>query len=62
MAKGNTRYLFAWLYQDPDRVRAWATRYAHIHGLEFRINHPDDVEAYCPGVTAIRYHRIGAVA
>ncbi|WP_328424978.1 hypothetical protein OG470_15685 [Micromonospora sp. NBC_00389] len=59
VARDGTRYLYAWLYQDPDRVQEWAALYAHRHGLTYRINHPDDLEAYCPGVTSIRYHRTG---
>lgn len=60
--RDGSRYLFAWLYQNPDRVEQWARQYADTHGLAYRINHPDDVDAYCPGVTAIRYHRIGVKA
>lgn len=57
----NTRYLFVWLYQDEATAEEWAAEYATVHGLDYRINHPDDLELYCPGVVSIRYHRNGAV-
>ncbi|WP_328850265.1 hypothetical protein OG994_16665 [Micromonospora globbae] len=53
------RHLFTWLYLDSDEAEVWAADYANRHGLVYRINHPDDLEAYCPGVTSVRYHREG---
>ncbi|MFD6770875.1 hypothetical protein ACFWC6_32170 [Micromonospora chalcea] len=56
-ARDGVRYLFTWVYQDADIAAEWAADYASHHGLSYRVNDPDDLEAYCPGVVSVRYHR-----
>ncbi|SCL33497.1 hypothetical protein [Micromonospora aurantiaca (nom. illeg.)] len=56
-ARHGVRYLFTWIYADPADADVWAADYANRHGLDYRIDHPDDLEAYCPGVVSVRYHR-----
>lgn len=60
-SRDGIRYLFAWIYRDPDDAAVWAGDYATRHGLTYRINHPDDLRLYCPGVTSVRYHKAPAV-
>lgn len=52
--RAGQEFLFTWLYQPERQVRIQAEAYARRHGLQLRINHPED-NLWCYNATSVRY-------